>query len=85
MISNCSSPITQTDSYRQLPNGNTRLSEILYNTSQLATDDKEYDLWSLIGRCAILEPPYSRNNDIICFPNEWDSQSAFFCNCLRLE
>ena len=45
--SNCStatvsSPITQTDSYRQLLNGSTALSEIVYNGAGLVTDDKEY-------------------------------------------
>jgi len=38
-----SSPITQTDAYRQLPNGSTRLSQVLYNSVGLVTDDKEYD------------------------------------------
>ncbi len=48
---NCSSaavtsPITQTDSYQsylQFPNTSTRLSEVLYNSSGLVTDDKEYN------------------------------------------
>jgi RHS repeat-associated protein len=39
-----SSPIKQTDFYRQLPNGNTALSEITYDPSYgMVTDDKEYD------------------------------------------
>jgi hypothetical protein len=38
-----SSPISQTDSYLELPNGSTRLAEILYNGYGLVTDDKEYD------------------------------------------
>lgn len=37
------SPITQTDAYRQLPNGSTRLSEVLYNGYGLITDEKEYN------------------------------------------
>jgi YD repeat-containing protein len=50
--SNCatasvSTPITQTDTYSQLPNGSTRLSEVQYNGSftgsGLVSDDKEYD------------------------------------------
>jgi len=35
--------ISQVDAYTALPNGSTRLSETLYNTYGLATDDKEYD------------------------------------------
>ena len=38
-----SSPISQTDVYSQLPNGNSRLSETLYNNYGLVWDDKEYD------------------------------------------
>ncbi len=38
-----SSPITQLDSYRQLPNGTTAASEVTYNAYGLATEDKEYD------------------------------------------
>jgi RHS repeat-associated protein len=38
-----SSPISQTDTYSQLPNGSVRLSEVLYNGSGLVTDDKKYD------------------------------------------
>src|SRR5208282_5525267 len=33
------SPFTQIDSYAQLPNGSTRLSEVQYNTYGLLTDD----------------------------------------------
>lgn len=40
---NVSFPITQTDVYSQPANGSTRLSEVLYNSSGLVTDDKEYD------------------------------------------
>lgn len=36
-------PITQIDSYSQLPNNSTRLSEVFYNGNELVTDDKEYD------------------------------------------
>ena len=38
-----STPFTQVDTYRELPNGSARLSEILYNTYGLVTDDKEYN------------------------------------------
>ncbi|HXM09989.1 MAG TPA: RHS repeat-associated core domain-containing protein [Terriglobales bacterium] len=44
-----SSPITQTDSYRQIPNGSTRLSQVLYNTYGLITDDKEYNFGVALG------------------------------------
>ena len=37
-----SSPIAQTDVYRQLPNGSTRLSQVLYNSYGLVTEDMEY-------------------------------------------
>ena len=37
------SPITQKDFYTQLPNGSTRLSEVVYNTYGLVTDDKQYN------------------------------------------
>ena len=51
---NCSTarvptPITQTDAYRQLPNGSTRLSETLYNSYGLVTDDKEYNYGVALG------------------------------------
>jgi RHS repeat-associated protein len=51
---NCSTdqvptPITQTDAYRQLPNGSTRLSEVLYNSYGLVTDDKEYNYGVALG------------------------------------
>jgi RHS repeat-associated protein len=38
-----SSPITQTDAYSQLPNGSNRLSQVVYNSYGLVTDDKEYN------------------------------------------
>lgn len=38
-----SSPITQTDLYTELPNGKTRLSQVLYNGYGLVYDDKEYN------------------------------------------
>jgi len=38
-----STPFTQVDTYKELPNGNARLSEILYNAYGLVTDDKEYN------------------------------------------
>ncbi len=38
-----SSPITQVDTYSQLPNSSVRLSEVLYNSYGLVTDDKEYN------------------------------------------
>jgi len=48
-----SSPITQTDAYRQLPNGKARLSEVQYNGSYsgsgLVSDDKEYDYGVTLG------------------------------------
>ncbi len=44
-----SSPITQTDAYSQLPNGSTRLSEVLYNGYGLVTDDKEYKYGVTLG------------------------------------
>ncbi len=44
-----SSPITQTDIYSQLPNGSTRLSQVLYNSYGLVTDDKEYNYGVTLG------------------------------------
>lgn len=44
-----SSPITEKDVYSQLPNGNTRLSQITYNSSGSVTDDKEYDYGVTMG------------------------------------
>jgi RHS repeat-associated protein len=44
-----SSPITQTDVYSQLPNGSTRLSEVVYNSLSVLTDDKEYDYGVTMG------------------------------------
>ncbi len=44
-----SSPITQTDAYRALPNGSTRLSEVVYNPYGLVTDDKEYTYGVTLG------------------------------------
>jgi hypothetical protein len=48
-----SSPITQTDTYRELPNGSTRLSEVQYNGSftgsGLVSDDKEYNYGVTMG------------------------------------
>jgi len=48
-----SSPITQTDAYRQLPNGSPRLSEVQYNGSftgsGLVSDDKEYNYGVTMG------------------------------------
>ena len=43
------SPITQTDAYRTLPNGSTRLSEMVYNPYGLVTDDKEYNYGVTLG------------------------------------
>jgi RHS repeat-associated protein len=42
-------PITQTDVYSQLPNGSARLSEVLYNSYGVVTDDKEYDYGATMG------------------------------------
>jgi RHS repeat-associated protein len=44
-----SSPIIQTDSYRELPNGSIRSSETLYNSYGLVTDDKEYNYGVALG------------------------------------
>jgi hypothetical protein len=44
-----SSPITQRDSYTQLPNSSTRLSEVIYNSYGLVTDDKEYNYGVALG------------------------------------
>jgi RHS repeat-associated protein len=44
-----SSPITQTDAYSELANNSTRLSEIVYNTYGLITDDKEYNYGVTMG------------------------------------
>jgi hypothetical protein len=44
-----SSPITQTDIYSELPNASTRLSERVYNSYGLVTDDKEYDYGVTMG------------------------------------
>jgi RHS repeat-associated protein len=44
-----SSPITQTDVYNELPNGGNRLSEVLYNSHGLVTDDKEYNYGVTMG------------------------------------
>jgi len=43
------SPITQTDFYRQLPNGQTALSELQYNIYGLVTNDNEYDYGAVVG------------------------------------
>ena len=43
------SPISQTDVYSQLPNGSTRLSEVILNGFGLMTDDKEYDYGVSLG------------------------------------
>ncbi len=43
------SPITQTDRYRELPNGSIRLSQVLYNSYGLVTDDKEYNYGVTLG------------------------------------
>ncbi len=44
-----SSPITQTDVYTSLSNGRLRLSEVLYNSNGLVTDDKEYNYGVALG------------------------------------
>jgi len=44
-----SSPFTQMDVYSSLPNGQTRLSEVLYNSSGLVKDDKEYNYGVTMG------------------------------------
>jgi len=44
-----SSPISQTDFYSELPNNSTRLSEVVYNTYGLVTDDKEYKYGVTMG------------------------------------
>src|SRR5208283_1347385 len=44
-----SSPITQTDAFSELPNGSTRLSEVLYNPNGLVSDDKEYNYGVTLG------------------------------------
>jgi RHS repeat-associated protein len=44
-----SSPITQTDTYSELPNNSTRLSQVLYNGNGLFTDDKEYNYGVTLG------------------------------------
>ncbi len=44
-----SSPITRTDTYSQLPNGSTRLSEVLFNSFSLVTDEKEYNYGVALG------------------------------------
>jgi RHS repeat-associated protein len=46
---NVTSPISQTDTYSELPNGSTRLSEVVYNTTGLVTDDKEYTYGVTMG------------------------------------
>ncbi len=46
---NVSSPIGQTDVYSQLPNSRTRLSETLYNSYGLVSDDKEYNYGVMLG------------------------------------
>jgi RHS repeat-associated protein len=43
------SPISQTDVYSRLTNGNTRLSETILNGFGLMTDDKEYDYGVSLG------------------------------------
>lgn len=44
-----STPITQTDVYSELPNGQERLSETVYNKFGLVTDDKEYNFGVPVG------------------------------------
>ena len=44
-----SSPITQSDVYRSLPNGKTRASEVKYNGYGLVTSDTEYDYGVTLG------------------------------------
>jgi RHS repeat-associated protein len=44
-----STPITQADVYSSLPNGSTRLSEVVYNGYGLVTDDREYNYGVTLG------------------------------------
>jgi RHS repeat-associated protein len=44
-----STPFTQVDTYKELPSGSARLSEVLYNTYGLVTDDREYNYGVTLG------------------------------------
>ncbi len=62
---NVSSPITQTDIYSQLPNGNIRASEVLYNSSGLVTGGSEYNYGVTLG--AAPPPTYRVRSTAIAY------------------